>query len=302
MLDTPTPVDLAAVETPEASFEAALAAAVATAAPEEANAPQAEAPVPAAPVVPAAVVAPVAAVPAPDLRLGELEAELASTKAALEAARAAPPPTAFDWAAFEADPVGTIRRAKPDLSPAQAAKVAEELYMDALGDAAPIEYRMKKQIAQVKESPEVVELRNKVSQLEQSNRAAQIAAYQGELRSHGAQLAADAYPVLSNLAKRDPDTFTEILYEVALQESRASGWKVTLSPAQAAERAEKLLVAQRDKLYGPAPAPSTSVASAPSLFAKDLAEQPSRSAPAELDDKALRAAALKAAGIDVPVW
>jgi hypothetical protein len=299
-MDTPTPVDLGAVETPEASFEAALAAAVASV-PEAANAAP-EATVPAEPVAAAPVAAPVQP-EVGDLRVGDLEARLRAAEEALEAAKAAPPAVETDWSRFIEDPIGTIRKSNPNLTPADAAKVAENLYFHALGENAPIEWRLKQGLKQ--ENPEVVALKAQVAQLtaaqNEEKRAAQIAAYQGELRSHGAQLAAEQFPVLSNLAKRDPDTFTEVLYSVAVQEARSSQGKNILTAAQAAERAEKFLQAQRDKLYGP-PATAEVTASSPSLFGKDLAAQPSKSTPSVLDDKALRAAALKAAGVDVPVW
>lgn len=302
MPDTPTPVP---DDMPEASFEAAIAAAAATM-PELSGAVTSAVPelsgTPASPAVTDASAQP--ATPAPDLRVGDLEARLRAAEEALAAAKASPPPVTTDWSTFESDPVGTIRRANPNLTPAQAAKVAEKLYFHALGDQAPAEYRLREELNAAVD-PRIAKLEAELAAertaRESRDRAAQIAAYQGELRSSGAQLAADKFPILGNLAKRDPDAYTEVLYNVAVQDARdlhSAGKPYTkLTPAEVAERAEKLLTAQRDRLYGPPEPQST-----PALFSHNTAAQPSRTPPGALDDKTLRAAALKAAGLDIPAW
>lgn len=295
------------------TFESAMAAAMATinAAPEEtASAPPPDA-VPAAVVAaPAVDVAPVA--PGPDLRVGELEAKLAAAEAALTEARKSPPPVETDWSKFAADPVGTLRRANPGLSAADAAKVAEKLYYHALGDQAPVEYRLREEM-NANIDPKVAKLEKELAEIksarESEQRAAQITDYQKDLRAYGPQLTAEKFPILESLAKRNPDRFTQVLYQVALQEAHESHKRggtepVVLTPAEAAERAEKLLTAQRDDLYGPPapPAPVAPAASAPALFSRDTSAQPSKTTPATDDPKVLRAAALKAAGLDIRPW
>ncbi len=293
---------------PESSFDAAVAAAMAIM-PQHVDAEQPVVTESAttAPAEQLPAVVPPPAAPVPDLRLGELEARLKASEEALAAANAKP---AADWNAFLEDPIGTIRRSKPDLTPAQAAKVAESLYFHALGDQAPAEYRMRQEL-NAKVDPKVAALESQIAELksqrESETRAAQITAYQSELRTHGAQLPAEKFPILANLAKRSPERLTSVMYEIAVREAQEShrkgGQPVVLSPAEAADRAEKLLAAQRDELYGPPPvAAPQATASPPSMFGRNTNAQPTRTPPSTMDDKALRAAALRAAGINIPAW
>jgi colicin import membrane protein len=224
------------------------------------------------------------------------------------------------WEAFAADPVGHIRAMRPELSPAEAAQVAEQLYFHSLGDKAPSEIRQRQEVAKVKTevSSEVEKLRAELQE-ERASRARaeqerELAAYRADLRS-GVVGLADA-PIVASLAQRNPARAEEMLLEIARQaavESMQAGAAepVVLTPAQAAAKLEAVLKAQRDELYGPAPAATAAPVTAPqngqqspspTITNRDASEQSRKTAPDPLDDKELRKAALKAAGLDIPVW
>lgn len=315
----------------QSSFELALAAALAT---QEGSGPEAvaaetitpdpapEASTQAQPPAPAAVLDAPAAPSARELeRIAALEAreaKLREREAELEA-RAKPelksPMPVFDIDKFMADPVGFVLSVKPDLTPAEAAKVAEPIYMHALGDKAPPEYRQRQEVSKVQSTvkTELDTLRAEIQELREARareaQEAELRAYQGELKA--AAVAAANAPIVANLAKRNPDRAAELLVEVARQEARAAAQRgaepTVLGAAEAVAKLEALLKAQREDLYGPdapvAAQPQASQSLSPTITNRDASIQPPRAVVDPLDDKALRKAALEAAGLGhLPVW
>lgn len=259
----------------------------------------------------------IAALDAREAKVREAEARAKALEAREAALTEREGRTAKQWASFESDPVGHIMSMRPELSSSEAAAVAEKIYFHALGDKAPPEHRTKQEVAKAKTeiSSEVEKLRAEIQELRESRARAeqeqQVASYRAELRS-GAESAADA-PIVASLVKRNPARAEEMLFEVARQaavESAKAGDKepVVLTAAQAAAKLEAILKAQRDELFGPATESKTEPnvqKSAPSttITNRDASIQPNRAAPDPDDDRALRKAALEAAGLGhIPVW
>jgi hypothetical protein len=201
---------------------------------------------------------------------------------------------------FAKDPVAFVRSMGPDVA---LADVAERLYMEELGAAAPIEHRVKTQTTQV--SREVSELRAELDQERQIRIAAQQEQQRHEYRSHLRSHAVDPalQPLLAGLSKRNTDRFVQELYNEAYDEAVKTKGAVVLTPAQAAERAEARLRTVRDELLGPPAeaAPSVSASAKPAgnttLWSADVgSEQAPKKAPDELDERAQLEAALKASG------
>jgi hypothetical protein len=327
----------------EASFEAAMAAAMATieqAAPEPVPAEPRDPIVqklldtttldpvevkPAEPVAsdPAKVEAPppvsskelerIAALDAREAKLREKEAALTSQAKSVEEAAAK---NARAWETFARNPVAHIRAMRPDLSPAEAATVAEQLYVYSLGDRAPAEVRQRLEVTQHQTEvlSEVDKLRADIEALRaeraRESEQSEIARYQAELRSGAA--AVKDIPIVSSLLQRHPDDAAQMLFEVARRaaidsQQRGDAEPVVLTAEEAARRLEEILVKQRDHVYGTAPtaeAPSKQVAPpSPTITNRDASVQPGRALGDPLDDKELRRAALKAAGLDhIPIW
>jgi hypothetical protein len=245
------------------------------------------------------------------------EAKVREAEARAKALEARESSIAKQWEAFVADPVGHIRAMRPELSSSEAAQVAEKIYFEALGDKAPPEHRAKQEVAKVKTEvrSEVDQLRAEIQELRETRaraeQEAQIGAYRSELRT-GAAAVTDA-PIVSGLIQRNPARAEEMLFEVARQaaiESAQAGAAepVVLTPAQAAAKLEAILKAQRDDLFGPSAAAVTQpnvqqTTPSPTITNRDASIQPNRSAPDPDDDRALRKAALEAAGLGhLPVW
>ncbi len=255
----------------------------------------------------------IAALDAREARLREAEAR---AKAADEARSRAEAESAASWNKFYRNPLEHIRAMRPDLSPAEAAQVAEQLYVYSLGDKAPPEVRQRIEAshAQTEVRSEVEKLRSELEELRaeraRQDQLSEIARYQAELRS-GAAAVKDA-PIVSGLLQRNPDRAAQMLFEVARRAAIASKERgdaepVVLNPEQAARELEKYLVAERDALYGApavAGAPSTQVAPpSPTITNRDASVQPGKTVADSFDDKELRRAALKAAGLEhVAVW
>lgn len=209
---------------------------------------------------------------------------------------------------FKRDPVAFVRALGPDVA---LADVAERLYMEELGDAAPIEHRIKTETTQV--SREVQELRAELERERQYRIAAQQEQQRNEyrqaLKAHAVDTAKQ--PLLANLAKLNTDRFVQELYTEAYEEAVRTKGEVVLTPAQAAERAEARLARVRDELFGPAAVAQKQdvpVAEKPTgsttLWSADVgSEQAPKKAPEELDDRAQLEAALKASGwTNVKPW
>ncbi len=310
---------LATLEGPAPEQQANEVPAVTAPTPDPAPAvdPQAQPPAAATPVV--------AAPPAPSAkeleRIAALDAREARIREAEAKQKQSAAPT-FDWDSFVADPVEYVRKARPDLSPSEAAQVAEKFYFTALGDKAPLEHRTKQEVAKLKTqtSSEVEALRAKVQELEarelQKAQAAEVASYKSELASGAVAAAAEA-PLVASLAQRNPTRAQELLFEVARRaaiesQQRGDAEPVVLTPVQAAAKLQAYLEAQRaeyEEIYGtPKAATQTQpnvqqAAPSPTISNRDASIQPSRVAPDALDDKALRKAALEAAGFGhIVVW
>lgn len=326
----PAPQPVAEMAGTENSFEAAMAAAMSTLgapaappAPTQEAAPAAlEAPAqpPAAPETPpppsAKELERIAALDAREAKLREAEAKARALEERERALGEREAKATKQWDAFVADPVSHIMSMRPELSPAEAAAVAEKVYFYALGDKAPPEQRAKQEVAKVKTevSSEVEKLRAEIQELRDQRarveQEAQIATYRTELRS-GAAAVADA-PITAGLLKRNPARAEEMLFEVARQaaiESAQAGAAepVVLTPAQAAAKLEAILKAQRDELFGPdavtQPNVQQTAAPSPTITNRDASVQPNRAAPDLNDVKALRRAALDAIGMtNVPAW
>ncbi len=312
---------------PEASFEAALAAAEAVMPTAPVVPAPAAVPAVAAPVVPASVApadpgqsasggpAPVpqyildreAALEARERATHEAEStarEVAQREASLKAREEAVTSAAEE---FFADPLGYAKRLRPDLTPVQAAKMAEHMYAYALGKEAPPELRLEQKIvesdrnakqANERLNKQIEELQRQAAQREQ---AAMIADYTSKLKASAAEIKAEASPYLSNLAKADPDQYARELYEEAVRDCErqwtADPSKEPVPPAteELVKRAEARIKAQVEK-YVPAPAAHALKAQPVALTNRVAAAQAPR---AEIDpdsDEALRAAALKAVG------
>lgn len=311
----------------QSSFELALAAALATQ-----EQPQAQPEVSAPAKEPETVVAPaptnteqppapsakelerIAALEAREAKLRDSEskaAEISKREAALATREAA---ATKQWDAFVADPVAHILAMRPELSPSEAAQVAEKVYFHALGDKAPPEHRARQEVTKAKTEvrSELDQLRAEVQELREARtreaNSQELNAYQGELKA--AAVAASEAPIVANLAKRNPDRAAELLLEVARREAyeskqRGSSEPVVLKPAEAVAKLEALLKAQRDELYGSAveAPPQAAQSPSPTITNRDASIQPPRAPVDPLDDKALRKAALEAAGLGhLPVW
>jgi hypothetical protein len=245
----------------------------------------------------------IAALEERERKLAEREASAAESKAQ----------TDKQWKAFLRNPLAAVRQMNPDLTPAEAAAVAESFYVHALGDKAPADVKQRLQVAN-----ETTEVRSEVEQLRaeleelraartQDVHEAERAKYRAELRA-GAASVKDT-PIVANLLQREPEYAEQLLFEVARQaavESQSRDGKlVVYKPEQAARELERHLAAQRDRLYGPAttPAPNTQPAPAsPTLSNRDASVHGSKRAVDLSDPRELRRAALKAAGLEIPVW
>ncbi len=258
----------------------------------------------------------IAALDAREAKLRETEARLQAERQAREAeAKTAREQSDRQWASFRRNPVAHVRSMRPDLTPAEAAEVAESLYVYALGDKAPPDVRQRQAVAQ-----ETTEVRSEVDQLRaeiEELRAARAreadeaerARYRSELRD-GAAKAANV-PIVAGLLQRSPDRAAQMLFEVARRaavEAHARGeTPVVMTAEQAASALEKLLAAQRDEIYGPtsapAQAPNTQAAPlSPTLTNRDASVRPGLALTDPEDDKELRRAALKAIGREDLWW
>lgn len=317
----------------QSSFEAAMAAALAAqgdqpeaqAAPEVAADPVKTEPVAAKPDVTAPEPAPappsarelerIAALEAREAKLRESESRYRDLDSREAKVKELEGKSTANWDRFVSDPVGHIRSMRPDLSAAEAARVAEQIYYYSLGDKAPTEHRQQQAVTRAKAEvkSDLEQLRAEVQQLrEERSRAEaehQLSSYQAELRA-GAAAAKDA-PIVASLAQRNPDRAAQLLLEVARREAheskaRGDAEPVVLTPEQAVAKLEAALKAQRDDLYGPAADAqphATQSQLSPTLTNKDARAQAPKIPPDSLDDKALRAAALKAAGLEhIPIW
>lgn len=293
-----------------ASFEAALAAANA-AYPTQPPPPEAEPAVKEAVAVPAVDAAAAAtAAPAPADAPAAIPKYILDREAALEAReaklRTTEAETARQRVSFERNPVAYIKALNPKASTAQ---IAEMLYYDALGTAAPVEHKMRQELSEVTSATEqsLSEVKAQLAEMTAAKQAAEqqalIHGYKAELRSHIPD--ATKFPITHSLATRNPERYAEILFAEAHRAANATEGKRVLSPAEAAQAAEAALTKQRDELYGPPPPAATVPApkNAPvSLWNRDVARQPAKVPPDASDDNALRKAALEQIGASHLYW
>lgn len=206
-------------------------------------------------------------------------------------------------AEFFRDPAGFIRMLDPK---ATLASVAEALYHEEIGDKAPLEYQVKKQTNGVERRLTDLEKR-----LEEREQAIAAREQEQEVRQFRSNLVAQAraldekqYPLLMGLSKRNAERFENLVFEEVRKTAVATNGQKVLTHAEAAAAVEAFLVKERDELFGtPAPKeqpkpPSGQV----TVFNKSTAVQPQLT-PDPDDDRALRKAALEAAGLGhLPVW
>lgn len=313
-------------DSPESSFEAALAAANAampavevtpvtppavaappTAQPETKPADPGQSAPPGPAPVPQYILDREAALEAREKATREAEAkarEVEQREASLKARESVVENAAEE---FFADPLGYAKRLRPDLTPVQAAKWAEHMYAFALGKEAPLDLRLEQKIAEVdrnaKQANEQLRKQNEELQRQavQREQAAMIANYTSQLKASAATITPEASPYLSHLAKTDPDQYAKELYAEAVQDCEkqwaADNSKEPVPPAveELAKRAEARIKAQVEK-FVPAPAAQAQKTQPVALTNRVASMQAPR---AEIDpdsDEALRAAALKAVG------
>lgn len=240
-----------------------------------------------------------AAILARETKLKEAETDIRSLYEQLQAFERAK-------AEFRRDPAAFIRALDPELA---VESVAEQLYHEAIGDKAPLEYQVKKQTTGVERRVDDLEKR-----LEERERAIAAREQEQEVRAYRSQLAAQAsaldeksHPMLSGLAKRNADRFAELMFEAARKTAIETNGAKVLTPVEAAAAAEAYLVKQHEELYGPAPTAAKEQPKPPSsqvtTWNTATAVQPGKVPADPDDDRALRAAALKGAGLGhVPVW
>lgn len=259
----------------------------------------------------------IAALDARETKLREREAALqAEARAREEQSARDKATTERQWAQFKRNPVAFVRSMRPDLTPSEAAEVAEHFYVHTLGDKAPADVRQRMAVTQ-----ETTEVRSEVDQLRaeieelraaraREEAEAERAKYRSELRE-GAAKVATSTPIVASLLQRKPDAAAQMLFEVARRaaiESRERGEApVVMTAEQAATALERVLAAQHEEYYGtpwaPAQAPITQAAPpSPTLTNRDASVRPGRAITDPDDDAELRRAALKAAGLEHLWW
>lgn len=314
---------------PEASFEAALAAANAAMPVETASPgvpPAATATTEAQPVVPPASTdsvppAPPGPAPVPQYildREAALEARERATRESESKAREVEQrelslkarETAVENVAeeFMANPLGFAKKIRPDLTPAQAAKWAEHMYAFALGKEAPLELRLEQKITEIdrnaKQANERLskELEEQRRQTAMAQQKALVTEYTAQLKASASELKPADNPILSHLAKTDPDQYAKELYAEAVQDCEkqwaADSSKEPVPPAveELAKRAEARLKALVERYAPPAPVAQASQTPPVAITSRTAAMQPPRNQPDPDSDETLRAAALKAIG------
>lgn len=206
---------------------------------------------------------------------------------------------------FLLNPAAFVRTLAPDVNPS---KFAEDIWFDELGEAAPMEYKLKKEVRGAK--AEVHDMRNQqsVEAKRQAEEKARMEAemamnqYVGQLKEVVPSLDADKNPLVKSLAAQNSDMAIRMMLDAA---SFAAQEGKMLTPVEAAEAIEKYL-GQFKSLFAPQPAPdATAPLSDPnvkpvpnSLRNSSVSVQPPRVPADPMDPKVLRRNALIEAGMN----
>jgi hypothetical protein len=206
---------------------------------------------------------------------------------------------------FLLNPAEFIRSLAPDVP---LSKLAEDLWFEDLGEAAPAEYKLKKEVRGAK--AEVHDLRNQQTaeakrQAEEKSRMEAETAlnqYVGQLKETIPQLAADKNPLVKSLAAQNSDMAIRMMLDAA---SYAAQEGKMLTPAEAAEAVESYLK-QFSPLFASPPAPEVkaspteqNVKPVPTSLRNSSVSVQTPRVPADPNDpKVLRRNALIEAGIN----
>lgn len=288
---------------PAPAAEPAPAAPAATTAPEPAPAPEPEVTAPATTPEPAGMkqlMAREAAVLAKETEYRKYEGDLKTLTARLDEYEA-------DKRAFLANPIKFIRNLAPDAKPSE---LAESIWFDDLGPAAPKEYHLQKEVREIKSTMQdqrkQEELRAKSEAEANARKEAETALnqYVGGLKEAIPQLDAGKNRLVKSLAAQNPDLAIRMMLDAAgyaAQENRM------LTPAEAADAVEQYL-AQFTPLYAAPPEAAPAVQAPPTdpqaksvpstLRNSSVSVQPSRAAADPTDPRVLRRNALIEAGLD----
>lgn len=213
-----------------------------------------------------------------------------------------------DKRAFLANPTKFIRNLAPDAKPSE---LAESIWFDDLGPAAPKEYHLQKEVREIKSTMQdqrkQEELRAKSEAEANARKEAETALnqYVGGLKEAIPQLDAGKNRLVKSLAAQNPDLAIRMMLDAAgyaAQENRM------LTPAEAADAVEQYL-AQFTPLYAAPPEAAPAVQAPPAtdpqaksvpstLRNSSVSVQPSRAAADPTDPRVLRRNALIEAGLD----
>ncbi len=212
-----------------------------------------------------------------------------------------------DKRAFMANPTKFIRNLAPDAKPSE---LAESIWFDDLGPAAPKEYHLQKEVREIKstlnDQRKQEELRAKSVAEENARKEAEAALnqYVGGLKEVIPQLDAGKNRLVKSLATQNADLAIRMMLDAA---SFAAQENRMLTPAEAADAVEQYL-AQFTPLYAAPPEAAPAVQAPPTdpqakpvpstLRNSSVNVQPSRAAADPTDPRVLRRNALIEAGLD----
>lgn len=178
------------------------------------------------------------------------EAEVAKSDAERERAR------------FRRDPVGYLKALDPEL---KRAKLAENLWYEELGDAAPAEYKARREAERAQSLVDDLETRvdkkveAKLAEFYQQQQQAVYAQYVGALQAYVAA-PPDDLPLVKRYAAANPEGVAKAALKIS--EKAAAGGKL-LTPAESAAQLERELTTLRSVLGVDATTPTTPVTSTP---------------------------------------
>lgn len=196
---------------------------------------------------------------------------------------------------FRTNPAAYVRTLAPDLPPN---KLAERLWFDELGDLAPAEHRLEKEVLGTK--TELQQLRDEISAERQRLVEEQARMQREQAMKQVVVATPDENRLLKSLASKNPDLATRMLLD-ADRMAKSQGRE--LAPAEAAQLVEQYL-SQFEGVFTPpaAPAPvqpDPKASPAPtSLRNEHTRVQPSLTPESPDDPNVKRRRALEAAGFD----
>lgn len=197
---------------------------------------------------------------------------------------------------FRNNPAAFIRSLAPDLPPN---KLAERLWFDELGDLAPAEHRLEKQVLSTRD--ELQQLRDEIVAERQRLAEEQARMSREQAMKQVVGTVPDKNRLLKSLASKNPDLATRMLLD-ADRMAKSQGRE--LAPAEAAQLVEQYL-SQFEGVFGAPPAapapvqPDPKASPAPtSLRNEHTRVQPSLTPESPDDPNVKRRRALEAAGFD----